>query len=349
MTTQPQTMSGVVLTGHGDFDKLEYRTDLAVPQPKAYEVLIKVAAAGLNNTDINTRLAWYSKGDNDADDATWNGGSLTFPRVQGADVCGTIVAVGEQISAERIGERVLISPCLWTINGKRLARPWYFGSETDGGFAEYTVADSSQVFAVTSDYSDVELASFPCSYSTAENMLVRTNVGKNDVVLVTGASGGVGSAAVQLAKARGATVIGVCAAEKAEDVKAAGASQTVNRGDNLVEALGKDSVTVVIDLVAGSQWGELIEILKPFGRYAVAGAISGAFVELDVRSLYLKDLRFYGCTSLEEATFPNLIKRIENGDVKPLVAATYPLPEIVTAQQAFLDKRYTGNIVLTVT
>lgn len=342
------TMTGVILTGHGDFDKLEYHQDLPVPQPKSHEVLVKVAAAGLNNTDINTRLAWYSKTDENAEDASWNGGSLTFPRIQGADVCGEIVAVGDTVSDERIGERVLINPCLWTINGQRLERPWYFGSETDGGFAEYTVADSRQVFAVNSNYSDTELASFPCSYSTAENMLVRTNVGENDTVLVTGASGGVGSAVVQLAKARGATIIGVCAAEKAEAVKAIGASQTVNRGNHLIEILGKDSVTVVVDLVGGSQWSELLDVLKPFGRYAVAGAIGGAFVELDIRTLYLKDLRFFGCTSLEPETFPNLIKRIEANEVKPLVAQTYPLSEIVRAQQAFLDKQYTGNIVLTI-
>lgn len=348
MSEIPKTMSGVVLKMHGDFDALEYRDDLPVPQPSAHQVLVKVAAAGVNNTDINTRLAWYSKANAEAEDATWNGGQLRFPRIQGADVCGTIVAVGAHVSAKRLGERVLINPCLWQVDGQRLECPWYFGSEVDGGFAEYTVADSSQVFAVSSSYSDVELASFPCSYSTAENMLVRANVGADDVVLVTGASGGVGSAAVQLATARGATVFGVCGAAKSSAVKAAGAVRTLDRGASIVDALGQNSVTVVVDLVAGAQWGELLDVLKPFGRYAVAGAIGGAFVQLDVRSLYLKDLRFFGCTALEVETFPGLVQRIESGAITPLVAATYPLQDIRQAQEAFLSKQHTGKIVLTV-
>ena len=108
----PQTMSGVVLTGHGGFDKLQYLTDLPVPTPGVNEVLVKVGAAGVNNTDINTRIAWYSKSDAASDDASWSGQALAFPRIQGADVCGEIVAVGQGVDESRIGERVLIEPCI---------------------------------------------------------------------------------------------------------------------------------------------------------------------------------------------------------------------------------------------
>ncbi|MEP3439709.1 MAG: alcohol dehydrogenase catalytic domain-containing protein [Hoeflea sp.] len=198
--TLPEQMSGVVLNGHGGPEMLEWRDDLAVPVPGKTDVLVRVAAAGVNNTDINTRTAWYSKGEAEADDATWSGTPLKLPRIQGADVCGRIVAVGAAIDPARIGERILIEPCIREADGASLETPWYFGSECDGGFAQYVRVAARHAHAIDCDLTDMELASFPCSYSTAENMLTRANVRENETVLVTGASGGVGSAAVQLAR-----------------------------------------------------------------------------------------------------------------------------------------------------
>ncbi|CAM3819847.1 alcohol dehydrogenase family protein [Parendozoicomonas haliclonae] len=344
----PAVMAGVVLTGHGDMDKQQYRTDLPVPVPGPDEVLIRVRAAGVNNTDINTRIGWYSKSGADADDASWAGKALEFPFIQGADACGEIVAVGSNIDAGRVGERVLIEPCLREADGQPLERFWYFGSECNGGFAQYTKVAARHAHAIHSQLTDTELASFPCSYSTAENMLTKARVAAGDTVLVTGASGGVGSAAVQLAKARGANVIAVTSPAKSDELLALGASRTVDRSENMISALGKDSVEVVIDLVAGDSWPDLLEVLKPGGRYAVAGAIAGPHVQLDVRTLYLKDLSFFGCTMLEPEVFPNLIKRIENNDIRPLVAHSLPLAQINEAQSLFLEKKHTGKIVLTV-
>lgn len=113
----PKTMKGVEMLGHGGAEMLGYREDIAVPEIEPNEVLIKVMAAGVNNTDINTRIGWYSKSD-DSDDASWSGEALQFPRIQGADVCGFIVAVGNEVSADRIGERVLIEPCLTEVYGR---------------------------------------------------------------------------------------------------------------------------------------------------------------------------------------------------------------------------------------
>ena len=194
-------------------------------------------------------------------------------------------------------------------------------------------------------WTDAELASIPCAYSTAENMLHRAKVGA-ERVLVTGASGGVGSAAVQLAKRRGAHVIGVASASKADDVRAAGADEVVDRGADLVKAVGSNSVDVVIDLVAGEGWPPLLEVLKLGGRYATAGAIAGPLVELDVRTLYLKDLTFHGCTFQEDVVFDNLVSYIERGEIRPLVSKTFPLEEIGAAQQEFLAKTFTGKLVL---
>jgi len=328
-------MRGVWLTGHGGPEKLALRDDIPVPVAGPGEVLIAVGAAAVNNTDLNTRIGWYSKGDGAADDASWAGEAIGFPRIQGADVCGRVVAVGDGVDGARVGERVLVEPCLIEAGGRALARPWYLGSECDGGFAEFVAVAARHAHRIDSDLSDVELASFPCSYSTAENLLTRTRVAATDTVLVTGASGGVGSAAVQLARARGARVLAVAGADKVASVLELGAERTVARGASLPETLGSDSVDVVVDLVAGPQWPELLDVLRPGGRYGVAGAIAGPLVMLDVRTLYLKDLSLFGCTVLEPEVFANLVGHIEAGRIAPLVAATYPLAAIAAAQAAF--------------
>ncbi|WP_077286091.1 alcohol dehydrogenase family protein [Cognaticolwellia aestuarii] len=344
----PKMMKGIYLTGHGGSEVLQYRDDISVPKPKDNEVLIRVAAAGVNNTDINTRTAWYSKNDNNDKDASWSGNALIFPRIQGADVCGVIVAVGNGVDNKRIAERVLVEPCIREADGQQLVTPWYFGSECDGGFAEFTTVSSDHAYPIQSELSDIELATFPCSYSTAENMLTRTKVSSKDTVLITGASGGVGSAAIQLAKARGAYVIAVTSPAKKHQLMDLDVDQVVFRDEKLLAVLGENSVDVVIDLVAGKQWPEFLDILKTQGRYAVSGAIGGALVALDIRSLYLKDLSFYGCTVLEPGVFQNLISYIEQQKIMPIVAQTFPLKEIYTAQEIFQKKQHVGKIVLTV-
>lgn len=346
MNEIPESMRGVQLTGHGGFDKLVLRDDIPVPKPGPCDVLIRVAAAGVNNTDLNTRLAWYSKSGGDSDDASWSGTPLQFPRIQGADVCGKVVAVGDKADKNLLGQRVLIEPCIREAGGKKLASPWYFGSECDGGFAEYTVVAARHAYKIDSTFSDIELASFPCSYSTAENLLTRADVTANERVLVTGASGGVGSAAVQLAKARGAKIIGVTSPSKAEGILSLGAQQIISRTDSIVSQLGKNSVDVVIDLVAGKGWPELLDVLKPFGRYAVAGAIAGPHVELDVRTLYLKDLSLFGGTVLDDNVFKNLIDRIEAEHIHPVISDTFLLSEIVQAQKQFATKQHIGKLVI---
>jgi len=357
----PEQMKAVLLTGHGGYDQLEYRDDVPIPRPEAGEVLIRVGAAGINNTDINTRIGWYSKSvsqgtQNDGsrggakgakiDDAGWSGSALSFPRIQGADVCGEIVQAGENVDPGRVGERVLVEPCLRRDPHNQMFEFTYLGSECDGGFAQYTKVAAQFAHKVDSDLSDAELASFPCSYSTAENMLSRSQVTKGETVLITGASGGVGSAAVQLAKRRGARIIAVAGASKAHKVMALGADNVIPRGSGILAALGPKSVDVVIDLVAGPEWPELPEVLVPGGRYATSGAIAGPLVELDVRTLYLKDLSLFGCTSLDPHVFRNLIGYIERREIAPVVAQTFPLRDIAEAQEVFLAKKYTGKLIL---
>ena len=360
-TKIPAVMHAIQLIGHGGMDKLVYRKDVSVPRITEDEVLIRVHAAGVNNTDINTRIGWYSKsvtGDTnsggakgieyvDIDDAGWSGVPLVFPRIQGADVCGKIVAVGKNVDSSRIGERVLVRTMMQDPLTQDRYFCWTLGSECDGGFAQYSKAISNEVFVIDSDWSDIELASIPCAYSTAENMLHRVQLGP-ERVLITGASGGVGSAAIQLARRRGAEVIAVAGKDKVVAVMAAGASRVIGRNDNPVDLLGKESIDVVVDLVAGSSWPNLINVMKRGGRYISAGAIAGPMVELDVRTLYLKDLTLMGSTFQDKTCFQNLIRYIEQGELIPMVAATFPLEEICAAQEMFLEKNFVGKIVLTI-
>ena len=359
ITDLPDGMRAVLLTGNGGFDRLDYRDDVPVPRPGSDEVLIRVAAAGVNNTDINTRTAWYSRSVASAtdvggeqgfaearpEDSGWTGAVPHFPRIQGADACGRIIAVGDGVSASRIGSRVIVEP-VFRAECAPLESAIYFGSERDGGFAEFAVAPSRHAHAIDCKWSDAELASIPCAYSAAENMLSRAGLAAGETVLVTGASGGVGSAAVQLAKRRGARVIAVVGADKAGVVRSIGADQTIDRGADLPGAIGCDSVDVVVDVVGGAVFDTLLQLLKRGGRYAVAGAIAGPIVSLDLRTLYLKDLRLLGCTVIAPTVFTNLVSYIERGEIRPLVAATYPLADIVRAQQAFLEKAHIGKIVL---
>ncbi|MBP1884527.1 alcohol dehydrogenase family protein [Sinorhizobium mexicanum] len=356
-------MSGVVLVGHGGFDKLEYRNDLPVPKPDRNEVLIRVAGAAVNNTDINTRIGWYSKvvtsetghgatqGIEDLrdTDASWSGEAIKFPRIQGADCCGHVVAVGLDVDPGRIGERVIVRNMLRSYVDYRPMECWTFGSECNGAFAQYTKAPSRETFRVDCDWSDLELASLPCAFSTAEGMMHRANVGAGEHVLITGASGGVGSAAVQLAKRRGAIVTAVAGNEKAAHVRSLGADRIVDRHESLVENLGTMSVDVAIDVTAGPAFPEVLEVLRKGGRYAVAGAIAGPIVELDMRTLYLKDLSFFGCTFQDDVVFENLVRYVERGEIRPVISKTYPLENIVEAQKDFISKTFSGKLVLAIT
>ena len=348
-------MKAVLLKGHGGTEQLELREDVPTPVPSRSCVLVGISAAAVNNTDINTRLGWYSKSIVAATDSTqapatsvrdagWAGDALSFPRIQGADGCGRIVAVGPDVDERRIGERVLIDPVIRPASGA----PRYFGSDIPGAFAQFAAVPSRNAVAVDSKLTDIELASFPCAYLAAENMLARAGVAPGDRVLITGASGGVGSAAVQLAHRRGARVTAVAGAAKAAELGALGAARVVSREADLVAELGRESIDSVVDIVGGPRFAQLLEVLVRGGCYAVAGAIAGPLVELDLRTLYLKDLRLLGCTIPDVLTFPNLVRYIERGEIRPLISAIFPLSEIAAAQASFLQKSHFGKIVLVI-
>lgn len=354
------TMRAVVTTAAGGLDRLEVR-DVAVPEPGDGEVLLRVLAAGLNNTDINTRVGWYASavtGGTDAAsadrergatrtsnaDGGW-AGATPFPLIQGVDCCGRVERLGPGVDAGLAGRRVLVRPVMRP-QGFRSPVSLWLGVDMDGAFAEFVRVPVSEVVPVESDWTDVELGSVPCAFGTAENMLQRAGVQAGEHVLVTGASGGVGSAAVQLAVARGARVTAVASVAKASGLVALGAERVIERDADTVAALGSRSVDVVVDLVSGPGLDRLVGTLRAGGRYATAGAIGGPMVTFDKRDLYLRDLTFFGCTAWDEPVFPAVVAAVVAHRVRPLVAATFPLERLAEAEEAFLAKRHLGKIVV---
>ena len=313
-------MKAIVTTGNGGYDKLVY-SDVPVPKISAGEVLVKVLAAGMNNTEINTRLGWYSS-------------AVTGSTEMTSDVERTLV-----------GKRVLIRPCIRAQGFGSLDNIW-MGSDFDGAFAEYVKIPAGEVFPVDCDWTDAELGAIPCAYGTAETMLLRANLKAGETVLIAGASGGVGSAAVQLAKRRGAKIIAI--ADKAKHTKMAefGIDVLLDRSADLLAELGESSVDVVVDNVAGSTFASMIKLLKRGGRLVSSGAIAGPVVNFDMRDMYLKDISIIGSTAWDEQVFPDLVRYIEQDEIHPNSIKTFPLSSIVEAQQEFLTKKHVGKFVL---
>jgi NADPH:quinone reductase-like Zn-dependent oxidoreductase len=343
-------MRAVLLTGHGGPDKLVYRDDVPDPVPGPDDVLVRVGAAGLNNTDLWTREGAYGAQDDPAKVNGWRREALAFPLIQGADIAGTVVAVGDQVGADRVGERVIVDNALYSENGDGLLDAGIIGSERDGGFAELVAVPAANAHPIDSPLSDAELASFPTAYVTAERMLRRARVGEGDTLLVTGASGGVGTGLVQLAKRRGARVVAVVGSGKEDAIRAIGADAVIAREAPLTEAaeraLGGRPLDVVADVVGGDSVGELLNLLRPGGRYVVAGAIAGPMATVDLRTIYLKQLDLLGSTMGDRADFARLLEAIESGALRPLVAATYPLRELRRAQEEFASKGFVGKLVV---
>jgi len=360
MTNCNKTMKAVVTNSNGGYEQLQFR-DVPVPVPESGEVLLQVLAAGVNNTEINTRLGWYSStvttgtkslSQNEKEKSTakekadggWNE-ETPFPFIQGTDCCGRVVATAPGGDDSLIGLRVLVRACIRTSGWDSMENIW-MASDFDGAFAQYVRVPEMEVFPVECDWSDAELGTIPGADGTAENMLHRTGVSGGEHVLVAGASGGVGSAAVQLAKRRGAYVTAIAGKNKMEQVQSIGADRVIARGENIAGRLGEKSVDVVVDNVAGEDFGAMMAVLKRGGRYTSSGAIGGPLVNLDMRTLYLKDITMFGCTAWDEPVFPNLVSYIERGEIRPLLARVFSLDQIEQAQREFIDKKHVGKLVL---
>ncbi|MFC8511732.1 alcohol dehydrogenase family protein [Streptomyces sp. NPDC057257] len=362
----PEAMRATVLTGHGGIDKLVFRDDYPTPAPVEGEVLVRVGACGMNNTDINTRTGWYDtivesavseelglQGRTDGAASSWNSSTVAFPRIQGAAVVGHIAAVGPGADATRIGERVIVDPSVRdTALPLHAQLVQYLGSERDGGFADYVTVPEANAHRIDSPLSDAELATFPCSYDTAEEMLQRARLAKGETIVITGAAGGVGTALIQLAGLRGARVVAIAGAAKEERLRSLGADEFVARENEDVQReieriIGERGAHVAADVVGGQMFDVLLKVLARGGRYTTAGAIAGPVTRIDLRDLIYKDLEMHGITNPTAATFARLVDLIQAGRLQPLLEEAFPLEELAQGQARLLKRTHIGKLVVT--
>jgi NADPH:quinone reductase-like Zn-dependent oxidoreductase len=349
----PKTMAAVQLVGHGGLDKLVYSENVPVPVAAAGEVLIAVTACGMNNTDVWVREGAYGTEEDAGAVSSWRRQepTLTFPRIQGTDIVGNIAAVGEGVSQERIGQRVMVDFSIYNRDDDSLADIDYIGHGRDGGYAEYVTVPAENAHAVDTGMSDVELATFCCAYLTGEQMLERAGLKAGERILVTGASGGVGSGIVQLAQARGAIPYALVGPGKEQALMDIGAQAVITRGTgDLVAAVnsatGGKPIDVVADLVGGAMFNDLLRILRAEGRYTTAGASGGPVVQLDLRTMYLKQLALHGSSQGTRGDFRRILRYIKEGKIKPLVGGVYRLSQFHKAQTDFTAKGFVGKLVV---
>ena len=341
-------MTAAVLTGHGGDEKLVVRHDVPVPRPGAGDVLVEMAAASINNTDIWTREGAYGTESDPAAIAGWRGIPLSFPRIQGADGCGRLVDTGPGVSTDRIGQRVLVDPAGYDGPGEHASPVTLLGSERDGAFAEYVVVPQDRAHEViTSPLTDQELACLPVAYGTALGMLERARLAPQERLLVTGASGGVGMALVQLGRAYGAEVTAITNESQRDTVARFGAHTVLIRpSEGIVVPAGSPAFDVIADVVGGELFLELVSTLREGGRVVIAGAVSGPVVSLDLRRFYLHQRRLIGSSMHTPAHFERLAALAREGAVRPHIGARYALEDIHDAQAHFRRKGFAGKIVL---
>ncbi|MEV8047190.1 zinc-binding dehydrogenase [Streptomyces griseoluteus] len=344
----PETMRAVRISEHGGPEVLEV-TETAVPTPQAGEVLVQISAVALNNTDLWTREGAYGRPGDPEALSGWRG-PVDFPRIQGADVAGRVVAVGGDVDQRLVGRRVVVDPAVYDAEGPDANPVGLMGSERDGGYAEYVTASAERVHDVTtSPLSDDQLATLPTAYGTALGMIERGRLRKGETVLVSGASGGVGIALVQIARARGARVLAISSASKIDAVREAGAHAVVDRARDVAEQIrpaAPDGIDVALDVVAGDLLSEGLPLLREGGRWVIAGALGGYTVTFDARRLYLRNAQIIGSAMHTPAHFDLLMDLARQGEVTPVIAARFPLDQAAQAQEELARRAHVGKIVL---
>ncbi|WP_416138549.1 alcohol dehydrogenase catalytic domain-containing protein [Halomonas sp. HK25] len=363
--TVPATMSAMLLTGHGDVDRLVYHDDVPVPRPGSGEVLVRVTATAKNNTDRKAREGLYPVKKGEVTSFAMGGEpTLTFPRIQGADIAGHVAAVGEGVDPARIGERGLLDFNLYADARRDInLTPDYYGHGADGGFAEYVVVPSDQFHHVANpELRDAELAAMGmCSYQTAYHMMTSAGVSTGERILVTGASGGVGTALIQLCRTVGAIPYAVSQPEKAAVLKALGAETVIDRGDlatfvaRVREATGDAPIDAVMDLVGGEMTDLFIDTMifdmkarTTYPRLSIAGASGGNISEILWTRIYLYQVQLFGVSHGTREEAEQLIEWIRSGDLRPVLHAAFRLSELHAAERYFVSRgsNFLGKIVI---
>ncbi|PZN94196.1 MAG: NAD(P)H-quinone oxidoreductase [Hyphomicrobiales bacterium] len=326
----PQTMKQVRFSGPGGPDVIEIET-APVPQPGAGQVLIAVAAAGINRPDCAQRAGSYPPPP----------GATPIP---GLEVSGAIVAVGEGVPASRIGESV----CALVISG---------------GYAQYAVADEPLCLPVPKPLSLLEAGGLPETYFTVyDNVFTRGRLTAGETILIHGGSSGIGSTAIQLAKNAGATVYATAgSAEKCDFCRSLGADDAIDyRAQNFVDEIrrltDKKGVDVVLDMVGGPYIQRNLSILAVEGRLVQIAFLQGGRADLDLTSLLVRRLTITGSTlrarsvALKAEIAAHLRRDVwpllEASTVRPIIHATFPLEQARQAHELMESSAHLGKIML---
>ncbi|MDX1560160.1 MAG: zinc-binding dehydrogenase [Marinobacter sp.] len=360
----PNTMKAMVLTGHGGVDKLEYQ-DVPVPAPGPGEVLVQVTATAKNNTDRKAREGLYPTKKGEMTSFQMGGKpTLVFPRIQGADIAGRVVAVGNGVDGSRIGERGLLDFNIYANDRRDInLTPDYFGHGADGGYAEYVALPSEQFHHIpNAELADAEVASMGmCSYQTAMHMLTSANIQAGERVLVTGASGGVGTALIQLCRIMGAIPYALSKQDKAAALLELGAEAVLDRSDmdSFVDRVkaetGGKPIDAVMDLVGGEMTDVFIDTMifdmnarGTYPRLSIAGASGGNISEILWTRIYLYQVQIFGVSHGTREEAEQLMAWIRGGQLKPVLHGAFRLSDLHRAEEYFVNRgsNYLGKIVI---
>jgi alcohol dehydrogenase len=334
-----KTMKALVLRQHGDLDSLQVVDDYPRPQAVDGHVVIRVRASAFNYHDVFTVRGMP-------------GIKVPLPVVIGLDMAGEIVEVGPGLTGWTPGERVLVNP----LNKKK----GLMGEMLDGGMAQYCRVAADQLIAMPAGVSFEDAAALPVAYGTAHRMLItHQTVKAGERVLVLGASGGVGTGCVILAKMLGAEVI-ACAssAEKLERLKQLGADEVVNYQEVdfskwAIERYGKPQrrsyeggVDVVINFTGGETWQPSLRCLKRGGKVLVCGATAGYDPKEDLRYIWSFELKIIGSNSFYDDNLTALMDLIAQGRMRPLIDKVLPLEQAAEGLRLIRDREVVGKVVV---
>jgi NADPH:quinone reductase-like Zn-dependent oxidoreductase len=333
-------MKALVLRKHGTLEELEVVNDYPVPKVVEGHVVIRVRASSFNYHDVFT-----VKG--------MPGIKVPFPVIIGLDMAGEISEVGPGVTGWKPGDRVLVNP----VNRKK----GLMGEMLDGGMAEYCLVAADQLVKMPDGVSFEDAASLPVAYGTAHRMLITHNtVKKGDKVLVLGASGGVGTGCVILAKLLGAEVI-ACASsdEKLKALKDMGADEVVDYTKTdwskwAVEKYGKPQrrtydggVDVVINFTGGDTWVPSLRCVKRGGKILVCGATAGYDPKEDLRYIWSFEIEVKGSNSFYDEDLAGLMNLIQQGKMKPVIDKVLPLEQAAEGLRLIQDRKVIGKVVVT--